>query len=109
TGFSRYQGRLTIDQTISDKIKAGVTADYVETDSYGQQVRSIYSGGNNTSPVLARAWMYRPVAEDPEEDLVNSPADLTFMTTSDFRMNPVIDLENQYQHTINDVIKANGY
>ncbi len=109
TGFSRYQGRITIDQTISNKIKAGVTADYTETDAYGQQVRSIYSGGNNTSPVLTRAWMYRPISEDPDEDLLTSLADLTFMSTSDFRINPVIDLENQYQHTINDVIKANGY
>lgn len=109
TGFSRYQGRITIDQTISDKVKAGVTADYVETDAYGQQVRSIYSGGNNTSPVLARAWMYRPIAEDPDVDLLNQLGDMTFMTTSDFRINPVIDLQNQYQHTISDVLKANGY
>ena len=107
TGLSRYSGRITIDQTISEKIKAGITADYTETDTYGQQVKSF--GSDATSSVLARAWMYRPISADPEEDLLTSAGDETIITTSDFRINPVIDLENQYQHSIAGVLKGNGY
>jgi len=109
TGLSRYTGRVTIDQTISNKVKAGITADFTQTDSYGQQIRSIYGGGNATSTALVRAWMYRPIAADPTQDLLTQEGDEDLITTSDFRINPVIDLDNQYQHTITDIIKANGY
>ena len=109
TGLGRYTGRVTLDQTISDKIKAGITADFTETDSYGQQVRSVYGGGNGAATILARTWMYRPISTDPDEDLLTEVADQAAITTSDFRINPVIDLENQYQHTITDIIKGNGY
>lgn len=107
TGLSRYTGRITVDQTISDKIKAGITADYVETDSYGQQIKSF--GSNVTVSALARAWMYRPVSALSEEDLLTEVGDPQAINNSDFRINPVIDLENQYQHSISDVLKANGY
>jgi TonB-linked SusC/RagA family outer membrane protein len=53
--------------------------------------------------------MYRPVAANPDEDLLTAEGDEQLITTSDFRINPVIDLNNQYQHNITDIIKANGY
>jgi TonB-linked SusC/RagA family outer membrane protein len=109
TGLGRYTGRITLDQTISDKFTVGITADFTQTDAYGQQIRSIYGGGNATSTALVRAWMYRPIASDPNEDLLTQEGDESLITTSDFRINPVIDLENQYQHNITDIIKANGY
>jgi TonB-linked SusC/RagA family outer membrane protein len=109
TGLSRYSGRVTLDQNISPKMKAGVTVDYTETNTYGQQIRSIYGGGNATSTALIRAWMYRPISADPNEDLLTEEGDESLITTSDFRINPVIDLENQYQHTIKDIIQGNGY
>jgi TonB-linked SusC/RagA family outer membrane protein len=108
TGTSRYAGRVSVDQTISEKIKAGITTDYTETDTYGQVVRSLYTS-NATASALVRAWMYRPISADPDEDLLTDPGDVSIITPSDFRINPVIDLENQYQHTINDILKANAY
>ena len=107
TGLGRYTGRITVDQRISNKIKAGITADYVQTDSYGQQINNI--GGNATVSALARSWMYRPVSTKSSENLLTDPGDVQAITTSDFRINPVIDLENQYQHSITDVMKANAY
>lgn len=109
TGTSRYSGRVTLDQNISERVKVGATVNYTETNTYGQQIRSIYGGGNATSTALIRAWMYRPISADPEEDLLTEQGDESLITTSDFRINPVIDLENQYQHTIDDVIQGNGY
>ena len=109
TGLGRYTARVTLDQTISNKIKVGVTADYAQTNPYGQQIRSVYSGGNSASAALARAWMYRPISTDPKEDLLTEEADGAAITTSDFRINPVIDLNNQYQHIITDVLKGESY
>ncbi|MBW7892443.1 MAG: TonB-dependent receptor, partial [Chitinophagaceae bacterium] len=108
TGLKRYTGRMTIDQTINDKLKVGITADYTETNTYGQVVRSLYTP-NATASVLARAWIYRPISAIPNEDLVADEGDFSMITPSDFRINPVIDLENQYQYTTNDIIKANGF
>ncbi len=109
TGTSRYAGRMTVDQTISNKMKVGITTDYTETDINGQVIRSIYGGGNATSTALIRAWMYRPISADPDEDLLTDEGDVSMITPSDFRINPVIDLNNQYQHTVNDILKANAY
>ncbi|MEO5998715.1 MAG: TonB-dependent receptor, partial [Chitinophagaceae bacterium] len=109
TGLSRYTGTVKLDQTISDKMKVGITADYTRTNTGGQQIRSVYSGGNSASAALVRAWMYRPISANPNQDLLTEAADDAAITPSDFRINPVIDLKNQYQHTISDVLRANGY
>ena len=109
TGLSRYAGRVSIDQAVSDKIKVGIITDYTQTNMSGQVIRSIYGGGNATSTALVRAWMYRPISYDPDEDLLAEQGDQDNITPSDFRINPVIDLQNQYQHTITGVLKANAY
>ena len=108
TGQGRYSGRITLDQTISKKIKTGVTVNYTETKSYGQQIRTVY-GNNPTSTALARAWLYRPIAGDTSIDLLTAQDDPQAINNSDFRINPFLDLENQYQHTITDLLEANSY
>src|SRR5665647_1563222 len=108
TGLTRNSGRITLDQIISDKIKVGVTANYTQTKSYGQQLRTVY-GNNPTSTALARSWMYRPVTPDTSQNLLTDLADLDAVNNSDFRINPFIDLENQYQHTATGLLEANSY
>ncbi|MBO9619148.1 MAG: TonB-dependent receptor [Niabella sp.] len=109
TGMKRYTGRLSLDQTISNKFKVGTNVAITQTDIYGQQIRSIYGGGNATSPALIRAWMYRPISAIAGEDLLNEDADQQSVTGSDFRINPVSDLKNQYQHTINNQVQSDVY
>lgn len=108
TGLARYSGNVKIDQDVSDKIKVGLTVDYTETKTHGQVVRSLYTS-NATASALVRAWMYRPITADPNEDLLTDEGDQSIITPSDFRINPVIDLQNQYQHTIADVLRSNAY
>ncbi|AHF14520.1 TonB-dependent receptor [Niabella soli DSM 19437] len=109
TGMKRYTGRLSLDQTLSDKFKVGTNVAITQTDIYGQQIRSIYGGGNATSPALIRAWMYRPVSALEGEDLLNEDADQQAVNASDFRINPVTDLQNQFQHTINNQVESDAY
>ncbi|MGJ7029623.1 SusC/RagA family TonB-linked outer membrane protein [Niabella hirudinis] len=109
TGMDRYTGRLSLDQTISAKFKAGANMAVTQTDVYGQQIRSIYGGGNATSSALIRAWMYRPVSAIEGEDLLNEDADQQAVNTSDFRINPVTDLQNQYQHTIRNQLQSDAF
>lgn len=110
TGYNRYSGRVTIDQNIGDRIQAGVTANYTGVHTNGLQISSAYASSNATSTLMMRTWMYRPVvALSSDIDLIDEPVDESAIGTSDFRVNPFIDLENQYQHNYNNVLDGNGY
>lgn len=110
TGLDRYSGRVTIDQTISKKIKAGITANYSAFSQNGQVVNQAANTANNpTAYVLGRVWMYRPISPDPDQDLLNETIDEDAINASDFRVNPFVDLENQHQITETNLLEGNGY
>src|SRR5690606_1121779 len=93
TGYSRYSGRVTLDQTLSKKLKAGVTTNYSGVTSFGQQINAGSSGPSST--VLFRMWAYRPLSPKEGVNLEEELVDADAVNTSDFRVNPFIDLENQ--------------
>src|SRR5690606_20965053 len=110
TGYDRYSGRVTLDQTISDKISAGITANYTGVHTHGLVVNSAYVANNASSTVLMRTWMYRPIVPAISNvDLADEDVDETAIGTSDFRVNPFVDLENQYQHNYTLLLDGNGY
>lgn len=108
TGLKRYSGRLTIDQTISEKFKAGVTVNYSGIKQFGQSISSATQGSEVSSFVFFRTWSYRPVAYN-DFDLLNEDADFGAVNTSDIRINPVTELENQYTINKTGSFEANGY
>lgn len=108
TGVKRYTGRITLDQTISNKIKTGITANYSGVTSHGQVLNQ---GAGNSSPssyVLFRTWAYRPITPEGD-DLLNAPVDEDAVNNSDFRVNPFIDLENQHQFNTTNLLQANAH
>ena len=110
TGLNRYSGRVTLDQTISNKLKAGITANYSGIKQYGQIVNTgAITQGNPTAFALARAWLYRPISPNPNDDLVADAVDDEALNASDFRINPFIDLANQYSNNITNLVEGNGY
>lgn len=67
TGLKRYTGSIKIDQTISEKIKVGITGNYSGVTQFGQIInQGTTTSGNPTAFVLARAWMYRPISAQPD-------------------------------------------
>ncbi len=110
TGYNRYSGRLAIDQTISNKIKAGLTGNYSGVKQFGQVINEgALTSGNPTAFALSRAWLYRPISPNPNDDLLADAIDDEAMNASDFRVNPFIDLENQHSYNISSLIDAVGY
>ncbi len=109
TGFKRYSGRLTLDQNIGERTQVGVTANYSGLSSFGQNLSSGAGSSSPSSYVLFRTWVYRPVAPDPSVNLENELVDADAIGNSDFRVNPLIDLENQYQYNNTNVLDANAY
>lgn len=108
TGLSRYTGRVTLDQTISDKVKVGITSNYSGVNTFGQVLNQGAGSSSPSSYVLFRTWAYRPVTPDGS-DLLNELVDVNAVNNSDFRVNPFIDLENQHQENSNNLVEANGY
>ncbi len=112
TGLSRYSGRVTLDQSISEKLKVGITSNYSNVVSYGQVISQDQStvSANPTAFILARAWMYQPITWDENEDLLNGTFDdWSAVGNSDYRINPVSDLENQYSYNKTNQFESNGY
>lgn len=108
TGLKRYSGRITIDQTISEKFKAGVTVNYSGIKQFGQSVSSATQGAEVSSYVFFRTWAYRPIAAN-DFDLLNSDADLGAINISDIRINPATELKNEYTVNKSGILEANGY
>jgi TonB-linked SusC/RagA family outer membrane protein len=109
TGYNRYSGRVDLQQKISNKIKADITANYNGIKKFGQQVnQGALTSGNPTAFALSRAWLYRPISPNPADDLLADAVDDEAMNASDFRVNPFIDLENQYSFDISNLVDAVG-
>src|SRR5690606_19756019 len=97
----RYQGRLSLDQSISDKLKAGFVVGMAKNTVDGTPVNSGPTS-SATSYTLYRTWGFRPVTGtgidlgdllvDPESEGLN------------LMINPVISLENEvYLNTYSDL------
>ena len=110
TGLTRYTGRVTIDQTISDKFSAGITVNNSVYSRNGQVVNEGQAGAAQpTSYLLISAWMYRPVTTSVTQDLLEDPADSEAGTTSDIRVNPFLSQQNQHVLNTTNLLETSGY
>ncbi|QEH41838.1 TonB-dependent receptor [Chitinophaga sp. XS-30] len=108
TGLKRYTARMSLDHTVSKRIKVGFTAGYSDVTTWGQQISSTPTS-STSSYVMFRTWAYRPIGfPDSDFSLIEEPADEASITPSDFRINPVLDLENQYQYNYNNLFEGLG-
>jgi TonB-dependent starch-binding outer membrane protein SusC len=108
TGFKRYQGRVSIDQTISKKLKAGIDANYSKLLSYGQQVALGSTGDGQltySNNLFFSAWSYRPVAND-SIDLLTLDDDPLYAND---KLNPITALKNDYTRNGTSDLLGNAY
>lgn len=108
TGFERYQGRVSIDQIISKKLKIGITANYSKKNTFGQPVAS-GTVGSFTSYLLSRAWGYRPVSGKGNFDLLEEDYDPDLIDQYNVRLNPVTTSNNDYTKDLSGSFLVNAY
>ncbi|KAA8482856.1 TonB-linked SusC/RagA family outer membrane protein [Arcticibacter tournemirensis] len=108
SGYKRYQGRISLDQTISSKLKAGIVANYSVVKNNGRIASEMGSSGSASSYLLYSIWGYRPVAGN-NADLLGNLVDPEIESTNDFRVNPVISTNNEQLHSKNNSLTANAY
>lgn len=108
SGFRRYQGRISLDQTVSPKIKAGINANYSGTKKYGQIVSDAQDGGA-TASLMYSIWGYRPVSGSDDQELLDDLLDEALGTQADYRTNPYITTQNEYNPLLTKSLIANAY
>ena len=103
TGFARYEGRISLDQTLTKKLKVGVNANYAYLLQSGNSVSaSLNSGSTN---VLYSVWGYNPLSEFTESE----PIDATTNPANDYKFNPVLNQKNLVRNTKTNNINVNAY
>lgn len=111
TGLKKQQGRISIDQNINRKLKAGLNTNFTHTQSYGQIASSI-KDGYASSALLYSVWGYRPVNADVlngDDNLTENLFDEDVVSTTDFRVNPVQSAKNVYRKKDNSSLVTNAY
>lgn len=108
TGYSRYSGRLTLDQKLAKNINVGGTVNYTRVKTFGQQINAAAGNSSPSTYTLFRTWVYRPVVPIGQDvDLAFEEADADAVNNSDFRVNPFVDMENQHQYNYVNTLDAN--
>jgi TonB-linked SusC/RagA family outer membrane protein len=113
SGFKRYQSRFSLDQTVSDKLKVGVNANYAYTEAFGIPVSATNFYASATT--LYSVWGFRPTTSisgrdsavnlvdefyDPGNELANN---------QDYRVNPLQNIQNQVTIDKRNTLIANAY
>lgn len=106
SGFKKYQGRVKLDQKITDRVNLGININYSSNQNYGQ-ISSEQGSGTSayTTYLMYRTWGYRPVGvgiSDVYNDLFDSGDDITGI------MNPIVSSNNELRKESEDIITANG-
>lgn len=113
SGFERYQGRISLDQTVGKRLKTGINVNYSNQLTYGQLVgrTSATSSTTISGYLLYSVWGYRPVTGSEadnlslEDQLLDSGVD----PASDFRINPILSAENTLRQRKVNSLTANAY
>lgn len=107
SGFNKYQGRASIDQDINKKIKIGLNLNYTATKKYGTVATEEQS--SPTASLMYSVWGYRPVTAGDGEELINGLFDPDVDPTTDYRINPLMSVKNEYNPLYTYNFIANSY
>lgn len=107
SGFSRYQGRMSLTQEVSPKLKVFGSFDYSNIKTSG----TIPNSGTNsaTNGLLYSVWGYRPTSGTGGGDLIDQLFDPGVDGSNDYRVNPVISTKNELRNATTNNLRANAY
>ncbi|MGC4234281.1 MAG: SusC/RagA family TonB-linked outer membrane protein, partial [Niabella sp.] len=112
SGFTRFQGRIKLDQTINSNLKIGINTNYSRTKTFGDRANQTDdNSGSATSYQMFSIWGYRPVSgsDEGDEALLDEGLDPDVAPTSDFRFNPLLRARNIYNPSFNTTMITNAH
>ncbi len=104
--FERYQGRISLDQKLSNKFKVNMNANYTRSITNGASPSSTVSSA--TSSLMYSVWGYRPVTWD-DTDLLTSLYDPAVDQANDYRFNPILSSREELRKRTEDNLVANAF
>jgi TonB-linked SusC/RagA family outer membrane protein len=109
SGFNRLQGKISLEQTLSKKIKTGVQLNYTSTKRFGKVAGQAES--SSTLTLLYSAFGFRPVSGniDDQEDLIDVGLDPDINPASDFRFNPLKTVQNTFNPRLENTVLSTAY
>ncbi|MFZ4724879.1 MAG: SusC/RagA family TonB-linked outer membrane protein, partial [Paludibacter sp.] len=106
TNYNRLQGKIT--NTIKKKnLTIYLNANYSKTSQFGARPsENSWAAANN---LFSNVWGYRPALypNQTDESLIENSLDETMIT--DYRVNPLISLKEEYNKSNRAVLMTNGY
>jgi len=111
SGYTRYQTRIKLDQTISKKMRVGINLNYANSLRSGtrpreQTSKAVGSGNSQQSNLFYAAWTYRPITGLDNLDLSNEDIDPEI---GDYLFNPLTSAQNEYNVDKGKELTLNGY
>lgn len=108
SGYKRYQGTMSLNQTFNPKLKGGVYVNYAYNKQTGASP-STPTSNSSTAYSLFSVYGYRNFSLDGSTGLTDQLFDQFIDPTIDLRMNPVINQEHMLRENIgrNTIINAN--
>ncbi|MCX4331424.1 MAG: TonB-dependent receptor [Muribaculaceae bacterium] len=107
SGYRKYQGRLNLEQDLSRKFKVGLNLNYTYNKKFGTVASE--QNPSPTASIMYSMWGYRPVGTLWQEDLLETLYDDTLDPTRDYRINPVMAVENEYNPMHTNTFIANAF
>ncbi|WP_026309451.1 SusC/RagA family TonB-linked outer membrane protein [Niabella aurantiaca] len=107
SGYNRYQGRVVLDQSVGTRLKVGINTNYTYLVQSGMSPSE--GGGSSTNKIFASVWGMRPVSPNVDGDLEDLLFDPSIDPANDYRINPVINLENIVRKNRTKNLVANVY
>ncbi len=120
SGFTRYQGRLSVDQFVTDNIKVGLNANFASTNTFGDTATSGSSAGN---ALMNRVYQSRPTSWDENsfndllydfvdngsEDIYGNSHEPWAGGSTQFRYHAITNSMNTDNRKRLDALTANAY
>ena len=103
TSYDRYQGRIIVDQTLNDKFKVGINANYSYLKQSGNGVAT--STSSATTNILYSVWGYGPFSTFSEDEQI----DASTVTSNDYKFNPVLNQRNLVRNIMSNNLNVNTY
>ncbi len=111
TGFNRYQGRISLDQEISEKLKIGLNTNYSYTNEFGAIATN--NGGSVSANLMYSIWSYRPLLTTSDNvsdiDYADELTDPAHNPATEYRTNPLLQLENELREKLTNNMLSNFY
>jgi TonB-dependent starch-binding outer membrane protein SusC len=108
SGYKRYQGTLSLDQTINTKLKAGVYINYSHLKQTGISPSSV-SNGSSTTAALYSVWGYRNFSVAEGESIEDQLFDPGIDPNLDARINPILNQQHLLRENLGTNIIVNSY